>query len=364
MKRKKKKIQENQIISIKPPAAILENPTNCFQLRTGVVLKRIFTFPLTLRLSKKYLSEFLKFCSTFQRTGKFRNLAGEECNFNSFALYYDDLQRKNIFHLTTKLKQDVVREFIIKNRHLQPLSCLIAEQNQTTKWVIGLHGWTENKFLALRLVDHFWHQGYSILTFDAKGHGLSYGATTDIGYQNAADTKDLIDWLQKHYQVRELGVVGNSMGGATVCSFVGQYGSQYSNLKWAIADSAFADLKEQMRYVMQYRYQRSWWLISFGLSKAMTKHLGVNFKDYQLGANFKFCPRVPILFSHGTADTFVPVFMSKKLYQQKIKFEQPQVISDIYLPENIEHVRIIADCNSEYRKRISNFIRRSVADEK
>ena len=80
-------------------------------------------------------------------------------------------------------------------------------------------------------------------------HGETYGEYSDIGYTSAHNIVAIIDWLKTNTDVSSIGIVGNTIGATTGLYFCQNFYERL--LKWVIADSAFANLVLQYRYVMK-----------------------------------------------------------------------------------------------------------------
>ncbi|WP_339021125.1 alpha/beta fold hydrolase [Spiroplasma endosymbiont of Atherix ibis] len=159
--------------------------------------------------------------------------------------YYWDLKKMNIKQ-NSFFKKNLL-EFSIDTSK-GPISCLQAKNKNSKKWVIGLHGWTEDKYLALRLTSHFYDNGYNILTFDSFAHVKTYGENTDIGFSSIEIINSIINFLKTENDISVIGLIGNSMGASTsiLYSQVGKY-----NVNWVVAVCGFSDIKTQYRYYVQ-----------------------------------------------------------------------------------------------------------------
>lgn len=346
-----------KVIKKTPSKKKLNNGYHKFCFNWWRILCLIVLFPLVYFWSKKYVKIFFTFTQTYQRKG-LMTIETTTFDFNSFEVYHQDVIAKKLdkFNFVFSKKEKAAMQTVtILNRYQAPISALYLEHSNSKKWVIGLHGWTENKYLGLRQVLYFYQQGYNVLTFDSVAHGLSAGDYTAIGYLNAQNLSDVIQWLQGNYSVEEIGLIGNSMGAACLTKYLIDEGYQNPLVHWAVSDCGFSNLLVQFRYVMQYRYQHPWWLISFGLTKKFNKEIGFNLRKYNLLKDTKRLKDFPMLIIHGDNDDFVPYFMSKEFFAQKAKFEstgQSQLVSLL----NISHVEAISKGHQVYLAAIESFL--------
>lgn len=76
--------------------------------------------------------------------------------------------------------------------------------------VMVVHGWGSRAGRLQALLEQLVHSGYSVLTFDAAGHGDSEGNTTSV-VEQAQVIRELARWATSVY-----GVIGHSFGGAAL----------------------------------------------------------------------------------------------------------------------------------------------------
>lgn len=335
---------------------ILNKGYKKFRYSFSKILLTILLFPLVYRNSKKYQKLFFRFCFTYKRNGTIKINDQKVIDVNSFEYHYYDIHEKqlNKYNYPIDFNSQNYQEFIIKNGNNQDISCLsIIHKNPSSKWVIGFHGWTENKYLALRLVSWFYQQGYNVLTFDSMAHGQSYGQYSDIGLTCAQqDVKYLIQWIKDNHQVTNIGLIGNSMGAATINQYL--LNSNSKDISWAIADCGFSSLLVQYRYVMQYRFKKPWWLISYGLAKNYQTFSQTNIKNYDLIKRAKKGFKVPTLLIHGKEDDFVPFFMSDMIHKYQKKYNYKNY--DYLFLDNVGHVEALPKAYDDYIDKIKQFI--------
>lgn len=179
--------------------------------------------------------------------------------------------------------------------------------------VICFHGYT-SKGLAdfTGLTDYYLKNGYAMLHPDARAHGSSEGEYIGFG---CLDRKDAFKWVQwivdKCGEDVEILLHGISMGGATVLMASGL--ELPLQVRGIISDCAFTSPKEVFTHVLKSMYH----LPSFPVIQ------GANFMNKKLaGYGMDECnakrevakAKVPILFIHGSKDTFVPVRMCQEIY--------------------------------------------------
>ncbi|HEX4965098.1 MAG TPA: alpha/beta hydrolase [Thermoanaerobaculia bacterium] len=60
------------------------------------------------------------------------------------------------------------------------------------------------------------HRGFSVLLIDLQGHGETPGEAITFGWRESTDARAAFDWLRHTAPARRIGVIGCSLGGASV----------------------------------------------------------------------------------------------------------------------------------------------------
>lgn len=189
----------------------------------------------------------------------------------------------------------------------------IKENSEKKRVVICFHGYT-SKGLAdfTGLTDYYFRHGYAMLHPDARAHGDSEGDYIGFGCLDRKDALGWIDWvLQKCGTDVEIFLHGISMGGATVLMASGL--ELPPQVKGIISDCGFTSPKEVFTHVLNTMYH----LPAFPIIPAaniVNKRLAGYGMDECNAKREVAKAKVPIIFIHGSKDTFVPVKMCQELY--------------------------------------------------
>ncbi len=99
---------------------------------------------------------------------------------------------------------------------------LYYEDHGTGKPVVLIHGWPLNGGSWEKQVPDLLNAGYRVITYDRRGFGMSSKPTSGYDYDTfAEDLNKLITKLD----LRDVALVGFSMGGGEVARYLGNYGS-------------------------------------------------------------------------------------------------------------------------------------------
>lgn len=154
--------------------------------------------------------------------------------------------------------------------------------------------------------------GYNILMVDQRAHRMSGGKTITFGVK---ERYDCLDWIQ---HIRETNgndtkmiLIGLSMGASTVLMASGL--ELPSNVVGVIADCGYSSPKEILQFVI--KGMKLPVSLAYPLVRMSAKIYGRFDPDSASATEALKSAKVPILFIHGEADSFVPCEMSRKNYE-------------------------------------------------
>lgn len=188
-----------------------------------------------------------------------------------------------------------------------------ALDQRSDKLVICFHGYTgEGLSNHVAIADYFLKQGYGMLMPDARAHGQSEGEYIGFG---CLDRKDALSWI--NWAVEECGpsirimLHGTSMGGATVLMASGL--SLPGQVKGIVSDCGFTSPKEVFTHVLHHMYHLPAFPAIQGADWMNRRLAGYGMDECNAKREVQKA-KVPILFIHGSADTFVPSSMCHEIY--------------------------------------------------
>lgn len=190
----------------------------------------------------------------------------------------------------------------------------LEAEEPSNKVVVMAHGYLGNA-MDMGLYGQYYYEqkGYNIFTADARGHGASGGDYIGFGWH---DRKDYVDWIERiierYGEDTEIILHGVSMGAATVLMTAGE--ELPDNVKAVIADSPYTSVYDMFAYQMDRMYNLPSFPFLPSTSVVINIRAGYSLKEASALDQVKKA-EVPILYIHGTDDTFVPARMSKILYE-------------------------------------------------
>lgn len=182
------------------------------------------------------------------------------------------------------------------------------------KVVICFHGYTsEGMKDYIGLSDYYIKRGYSMLLVDERSHGQSEGEYIGFGYLDRFDAVSWIDFiLEKLGEDVQILLHGTSMGGATVLMASGL--ELPKQVKGIISDCGFTSPKYVFTHVLHSMYHLPAFPVIQITSAVNKRKAGYGMDDCNSAREVKKA-KVPILFIHGDADTFVPCSMCEEIYE-------------------------------------------------
>lgn len=211
--------------------------------------------------------------------------------------------------------------------------------------IILVHGIHANRRTVLPEARILAEAGYHLLMIDLRGHGLSDGDKNSYGYWEALDVQAAVDYLVALPEVDKIGVIGTSLGGATVvraAAIDDRIGavvieSSYSSLPDAI-DDGFDNMSLFPK----------WPFAPIFVSLAEWR-LGIKATQVDSARDLAtFSPR-PILIIHGLEDGLFPSSHAEKM------FEAAQEPKELWLIEGLGHANPVSGREAEYQERITDF---------
>jgi hypothetical protein len=177
--------------------------------------------------------------------------------------------------------------------------------------IIYLHGVGDCKIGGVPIARFLYSLGYNIFLYDSRQHGESGGRYCTYGYYEKHDLKFVIDHLlsRQDVSIGPIGVFGTSMGAAIAI----QAAVLDPRIRAVVAEASFTSLRDVI-VEYQRRIIKLPWHFLRNAAMARSQKVG-RFKGREVSPLDDVARlRTPILFIHGTDDTFIRLDHSQKLY--------------------------------------------------
>ncbi len=228
----------------------------------------------------------------------------------------------------------------------------IKSDDNIKKVVICFHGYTgEGLSNHIAISQYFLNNGYGILLPDARAHGSSEGEYIGFGCLDRKDAMVWIDWVIKECgEDVQIMLYGTSMGGATVLMTSGL--ELPSQVKGIVSDCAFTSPKEVFTHVLNDMYHLPAFPAIQG-ADILNKRLAGYGMDECNAKNEVRKAKVPILFIHGSNDTFVPCKMCHEIYDNCQSSKKKLIIEGAAHAESYyKEMALYEDALTEFSKEI------------
>lgn len=225
----------------------------------------------------------------------------------------------------------------------------IAAAQPTTRTSVLVHGYTDNA-IRMFMMAYLYNQqlGYNVLLPDLRNSGSSDGDHFQMGW---LDRLDVLRWMELANHLygdsTQMVVHGISMGAATTMMVSGEKQQPY--VKCFIEDCGYTDVWDEFAH----KLKSGFGIPSFPLmntTNALCKlKYGWSFREASALEQVKKST-LPMLFIHGDADTYVPVWMVDELFAAKTQGEKEQWV----VPGAI-HAMSYRDNPEAYTERVKQF---------
>ena len=193
---------------------------------------------------------------------------------------------------------------------------------ETTRYILISHGYTDNRFGALKYGRMYLEQGFNLIIYDLRGHGLN--EPTFCTY-SARERKDLLSMIQdsraRFPDAGLFGIHGESLGAATSIAVL----EEKPPIDFVIADCGFSDIASVLKRGMKGMHLPVF-LIDIASVCAKIR-FGFSFGDMRPIDSLKD-NLVPILFIHGENDDFILPEHSEKMKEATRGYAELHLITD------------------------------------
>ncbi len=222
-------------------------------------------------------------------------------------------------------------------------------QGNCKKVVICFHGYTSQGTKDyIGLSGYYLKNGYSMLLVDERAHGESEGKYIGFGCLDRHDALKWINWvLRKCGNDTEILLHGTSMGGATVLMTSSL--ELPIEVKGIISDCAFTSPKEVFTHVLKSMYHMPAFPTMQLVDFLNCRLSGYGLDECNAAREVKNA-KVPILFIHGSGDTFVPCSMCETMYENCASLKKKLII------EGAAHAECYYKDTDAYENALTEFI--------
>ena len=212
------------------------------------------------------------------------------------------------------------------------------------KYVIISHGYTDNRFGALKYAKMYLDLGFNVVTYDLRGHGENEPTYCTYTIRERKDLRELIkDTIKRYPDLKALGLHGESLGAATSIAVL----YYQPEIDFVVSDCAFCDLYRVLAGGMKYMHLPEALLKFEELFIKLRYH--VTFDQMRPIDSLKG-NKIPILFIHGEADNLIPPYNSEAMVIATEGYK------DLRLIKGAPHAESVITAPGEYAEYVKEFL--------
>ena len=209
--------------------------------------------------------------------------------------FYDELEK-------TEYTVEGYDEYILHAEFLK-------NPEETDKYVIITHGYSDNRYGAMKYVPTYLDLGFNCIIYDLRGHGENERTATTYGILESEDLDRLIADTRERYDVGVLGLHGESLGAATTVTEM----KNVPDVDFAVADCGFSDIEGVLKGGCRRMHVPTFVVDAADIGTRIL--YGLPLKSMRpidsLDNNM-----IPMLFIHGEKDDLIPPENSARMYER------------------------------------------------
>lgn len=180
----------------------------------------------------------------------------------------------------------------------------------SSRTIILSHGHGGDRHEGLRFLKALHDAGFSVVTFDYRGAGLSTGVFDSMNYFERDDLKAVVQYAEKKGSL-SIGVLGFSQGASTALLTM----ATGSKIKAGVMEGSFANAKEVIaEAAFSMFYLPKFPLVDLALY-FFQQRTGVKFEEMNPSDAISKIEADRLLLIHAQRDSFVPIHHTLKLIE-------------------------------------------------
>ena len=215
----------------------------------------------------------------------------------------------------------------------------------STRTALVIHGWRDcaiKFFWLARIYEH--ELGYNVVMPDLHACGESEGEAIQMGWK---DRLDVLHWM-KTFQADTMVVHGVSMGAATTMMLSGETMPEGIKDLRFVEDCGYTSVWDEFANQLNEQFSLPPFPLMYSTSLLCQLRYGWNFSEASALEQVRKCS-YPMLFIHGSTDTFVPTEMVYPLYEAKTGTKT------LWVADGAEHALSYREHKVEYILRVRAF---------
>ena len=187
----------------------------------------------------------------------------------------------------------------------------------TIIWVHGLDSERSGGEGKLEMMKEIHNLGYSILTFDLRGHGNSGDAPLGLGIREKNDIYGAIRYLNTNHNVDKVGLYGISYGAVAVIDAAINHNNEKVNIVGVFADTPYFSVTELLTKEVSDRTPIPHFiskLLKFGIIQSGELFQNMNIEDVEISMKNINKIEYPLIITSCKNDERVPISHPERVY--------------------------------------------------
>jgi alpha-beta hydrolase superfamily lysophospholipase len=229
-----------------------------------------------------------------------------------------------------------------------PIAGWWVDEGEGSPVVLLLHGVRADRSTMVSRAQLLMKHGFSVLLIDLQAHGETPGEAITLGYRESADVVAARNWIKLTAPGRKIGVVGCSLGGASVL-----LAPQPSGFDAVVLEAVYPRISRATENRIRMRLGFLAPVLTPLLLMQLEPRLHITAADlepirsiYRLGA--------PVLIAAGSKDEHTTLEESREL------FEAASTPKSLWVVEGAQHQDLLAYDGKGYEEHVVGFLRKAL----
>lgn len=220
----------------------------------------------------------------------------------------------------------------------------LKNPGDTDRYILISHGYTDNRYGALKYAYMYLEQGFNVIVYDLRGHGINEPSVCTYTILERKDLLAMILDSRERYPGASLfGIHGESLGAAASIAVL----EEKPPVDFVVADCGFSDIVPVLKVGLRMMRLPAF-LVNLA-SVCVKIRYGYSFSRMRPIESLKE-NTVPILFIHGAKDDFILPEHSERMK------EATKGYAVLHLIPGAGHAASVLTDPAAYRKYVADFL--------
>jgi hypothetical protein len=221
---------------------------------------------------------------------------------------------------------------------------MLKNPDQVNRYVLVSHGYTDNRFGALKYAKMYLDLGFNVIVYDLRGHGMNEETFCTYSVRERKDLSAVIrDARERWPEASLFGLHGESLGAATSVAVL----EEKPPVDFVVADCGFSDIVPVLKGGLQGMHLPGFMVDVASLFAKI--RFGYSYQEMRPIDSLREND-IPILFIHGADDTFI-----LPEHSQRMK-EATRGYAEVHMIPGAGHAMSVLTDPEGYKNLVSAFL--------